>query len=168
MKATITMLLMLLIGTAGLKAQHQEFAAGVRGGLSSGITAQHFFGQDEDVKLLLSFREGGMQLTGLMEVYKPVMISYHDQFFMYYGAGVHVGYTRYHHNRWRDDLKYGSYYYPRTRPVLGADVIVGIEYRIEQIPFTIGLDYKPFFELFGQQFFRLSFSDFAFNIKYNF
>lgn len=149
-------------------AQQQEFAAGVRGGLSSGLTFQNFYTPDEDVKILLSFREGGMQLTGLMEIYKPVMLSYQDQFFMYYGAGVHAGYTRYHHNRWRDDNKYGSYYYPRTRPVLGADAIIGIEYRVEQIPITVGFDYKPFFEFFGQQFFRLSFSDFAFTLKYNF
>lgn len=159
--------LFLLLAT-GLHAQRQEFAAGFRGGLSSGLTFQQFYSQNEDMKLLLSFREGGVQLSGLMEIYKPVMISYKDQFFMYYGAGVHVGYTRYHHNRWRDDNQYGTYYHPRTKAVIGADGIIGIEYRIEQIPITVGFDYKPFFELFGQQFFRLSLSDFAFTIKYNF
>lgn len=157
-----------LLVAVGLRAQSPEFAAGFRGGLSSGLTFQQFYSHNEDVKVLLSFREGGIQLSGLMEIYKPVMISYHDQFFMYYGAGVHVGYTRYHHNRWREDNKYGTYYYPRTRPVVGADGIIGIEYRIDQIPITVGFDYKPFFELFGQQLFRLSLSDFAFTIKYNF
>lgn len=157
-----------VLASVTMRAQNPEFAAGFRGGLSSGLTFQQFFNPDEDVKMLLSFREGGVQLTGLMEIYKPVLISYHDQFFMYYGAGMHVGYTRYHHNRWRDYDRDAGYYYPRTKPVLGADGIVGIEYRIDQIPLTVGFDYKPFFEFFGQDFFRLSFSDFAFTVKYNF
>lgn len=153
--------------TCSLSAQEPDQSVGLRGGLSSGFTFQHFHSQSEDVKLLLSFREGGAQLTGLSEIYKPVMIGYYDQFFLYYGAGVHVGYTRYE-NRWWSRNNRWERDYPSTRPVIGADAIVGIEYRIEQIPFAVGFDFKPFFEFFGQDFFRLSLSDFAFTLKYNF
>jgi hypothetical protein len=163
---TIILLFFLSI-SCSLSAQQLDQAVGLRGGFSSGITYQHFHSQSEDVKLLLSFREGGAQLTGLFEVYTPVMLGYYDQFFVYYGLGVHAGFTRYESRWWNRDNRWERGY-PSTRPVIGADAIVGIEYRIEQIPLTIGFDYKPFFEFFGQDFFRLSMGDFAFAIKYNF
>ena len=79
-----------MAASISFSAQQTDQAVGLRGGFSSGITYQHFHSSSEDVKLLLSFREGGAQLTGLFEIYKPVMIGYYDQFFLYYGLGVHA------------------------------------------------------------------------------
>jgi len=162
-------ILVFLLVSISISGQSLKNAAGVRGGISSGITYQHFYSTMDDFKLLLSFRDNGMQLTALMEHYEPVMISYQDQFFMYYGAGVHLGYTR----KLKSDCdNYPSsmqnQYYSVTRPVFGADAIIGIEYRIESVPIAFGIDYKPFFEFFGNRFFRLSLGDLAFTMKYQF
>jgi hypothetical protein len=162
-------IILFLFVSISVSGQSLRNAAGLRGGISSGITYQHFYSSMDDLKLLLSFRDNGMQITGLMEHYEPVMINYQDQFFMYYGAGVHFGYTR----KSRSDCDNYSniqqnQYYGLTRPVLGANAIIGIEYRIESVPVTFGFDYKPFFEFFGNRFFRLALGDFAFTMKYQF
>ena len=44
------------------------------------------------------------------------------------------------------------YRYRNTRgPVVGIDAMVGAEYRFYRIPLTIGMEYKPFLELFGRK-----------------
>lgn len=160
--------ILMLTGIANVKAQTLEHAVGYRGGLSRGLTYQFFYQPMQDVKLLLSFRDQGMQLSAMIEQYEPVMTSYQDQFFMYYGAGIHLGYTQ---NKYPDDANNYQFPYARhvqTRAVAGINGIIGMEYRIESIPLTFGADFKPFMEFFGKPFFRLNLSDFALSLKYQF
>ncbi|PKP53694.1 MAG: hypothetical protein CVT92_02935 [Bacteroidetes bacterium HGW-Bacteroidetes-1] len=163
----VAIILFLTLGIS-ISAQPLQHAAGIRGGVSSGLTYQYFYNPMEDVKLLLSFRDSGMQLSALMEHYESVMINYHDQFFMYYGAGLHLGYTRSYSTRYSLISSRPFETYPITRPVLGADAIVGLEYRVGVIPIAFGIDYKPFFEFFGNRFFKISVWDIAFSVKYQF
>jgi hypothetical protein len=61
----------------------------------------------------------------------------------YYGLGGHVGfydghyYYDRHHEHYDDDRVYG----------VGVDGVLGLEYYIRDIPFTIGADIKPYINI---------------------
>lgn len=167
-KILLTILLLL-----PLIARSQDYtaSAGLRGGYSSGLVFKGFAEEDKALEGLLSWREGGMQFTILLESYRPVFLEYSDHLFLYLGYGAHVGYTRSYH-RYKDDFTiYGhpTYYYQRrASPVIGADVIAGLEYRLYRIPLAISLDIKPFAEILGNPFFDLRLGDMAFSVRYTF
>ncbi len=162
-------LIFFLLISSALSAQYMRQAAGLRGGLSSGFSYQYFYQEDRDLKALMSFRNHGLQLTALIEQYAPLNVKFGDHFYAYYGFGVHAGMVRTANKDWID---YSSSAYPPvyrdSRFVLGGDGMVGAEYRVFAVPLTFGIDYKPFFELFGYDIFRLSMGDFALTVKYNF
>ena len=162
-------LIFILFLSSTLSAQFMRNAVGLRGGLSSGITYQFFYNEERDVKALMSFRNNGLQITGLIEQYTPVAMKFGDHFYAYYGFGAHLGYVRTPSDRWLGYNNYPpDYDYHNSRFILGGDGILGAEYRVFAVPFTFGIDYKPFFELFGFDIFRLAMGDFALTIKYNF
>lgn len=167
MKFKLLIIILLLSGS--LSAQYLRKAVGLRGGLSSGITFQYYYQEDRDLKGLMSFRNQGLQITGLIEQYVPLELHFGDHFYAYYGFGAHVGYVHVPSDQW---LGYNQYPYDYHnyggRFVIGGDGIVGAEYRVFVVPLTFGIDYKPFFELFGYDIFRLAMGDFALTIKYNF
>jgi hypothetical protein len=159
----------LVLSAFTARAQYMKNAIGVRDGLSQGITYQHFYQEDRDLKLLLSFRDNGIQLTALLQRYEPTMLRFGESFYFYYGFGMHAGLTRSHHILWPYVTPDIDRNLPiRTRPVIGADGIAGIEFRIYTVPLAIGLEYKPFFDLFGHRMFRLALGDIGFTIKYHF
>jgi hypothetical protein len=43
-----------------------------------------------------------------------------------------------------------------------------MEYGFSAIPIVIGVDFKPFFELYGPFLARVNFWDFGFQVRYNF
>jgi hypothetical protein len=147
--------------------QEYRYSAGLRGGYSSGITFEAYLDDFNAFKGLMSWRDKGMQFTGLFEHYKPVFTKRSDHFFVYYGIGGHIGYTRWYKKYYSDD-QYYTYYENVASPVFGIDGIVGLEFRLYKVPLAFDLDFKPFVEVFGQTAFKTVFSDFAFGIKYNF
>lgn len=160
--------LLMLTCIGKINAQGLDNAIGFRGGLSNGITYQYFYQSMKDVKFLLSLRDQGMQLTAIIEQYEPVMISYHDQFFMYYGAGFHMGYV--HPLHWTELTNHPQMVerFSAPKAVAGINGIIGMEYRIASVPLAFGADYKPFMEFFGERFFKLRLIDFALTLKYQF
>lgn len=158
-----------LLVTLGSHAQYMKSALGLRGGLGGGFSYQHFYQEDRDVKCLLTFRDNGIQLAVLMEHYKPAPVRFGDNIFFYYGMGVHIGITRDRAYRSKNNYDENfNFVAPISRAVIGADGIIGIEYRIYSIPVTFGMDYKPFFDLFGHRVFRLGLGDIGFTVKYVF
>ena len=156
---------LLFIGLAAT-SQNLDRVVGLRNGKGMNFTYQHFFTYSEDIKAFLSFRDRGIQITAVVEHYEPVLENFRDQFYVYYGAGLHAGVTK------SDYSKYNSAWsdpvYSRTKPVFGIDAICGIEYRVQPVPLSFGIDYKPFFEFWGQRIFYMSMNDFALTIKYQF
>jgi hypothetical protein len=78
---------------------------------------------------------------------------------------VHAGYQRwdqryYHYN--------SSYYVTRTSFIAGLDGLAGLEYRFVNVPVSLGIEVKPYFDFFGPKFFYLQPFDFAFTAKYHF
>jgi len=165
MKTVFTVLIVMI--SLQVFSQDYRYSAGLRGGYTSGITFQAYLDDQNAFQAMLSWRDGGMQFTALYEKYHPIFVDRSDHFFLYYGVGGHLGYTK-GYKRYYYDNSYYTYYESIARPVFGVDGIVGVEFRLYTVPLSFGLDYKPFAEFFGESVFRLIMYDFAFTMKYNF
>lgn len=132
------------------------------GGYSSGLTVKHFLGGKNGVALeaLLTteYKARGARLTLLGEKHKAVSDIKGLQF--YYGAGFHAGSyqgryyfsdTRYYYKGRKGDVYLVRDYRfdEETYVAFGADLILGLEYKLEDLPFALSVDYKPFFDVFN-------------------
>ncbi|MCF8229393.1 MAG: hypothetical protein K9G58_02900 [Bacteroidales bacterium] len=163
-------ILLILFGLSlSLGAQTRKQYLGVRGGASSGVTVKIFKSEFKALEGLLSFRSRGVQLTALIETYRPVYLKHTDRVYFFSGLGAHVGYVGSKDDGFLNSNVFNSNYFSRRyAPVLGLDGIVGLEYRFREIPLVVAVDYKPFFELFGRNFFNIHVWDFGISIKYVF
>ena len=99
-----------------------------------------------------------------ISLYTPCLFD----LFFYYGVGAHTGfirekklyYTDCDGNDWCED------YYRKLYPVLGLDGLIGAEYRFYSVPITIAIDFKPYLEFFGEEFFKINLYDFGLTLKY--
>lgn len=169
MKPLIITILLTVVLIFQVRSQGYRNAVGARLGLSSGFTYQHQIDGFRGYKGMLSFRDGGVQVTALLESYRPLYVNFTDKLFYYTGMGAHIGYTRYQPQRgfFANPFKV-NYRYGRFAPVIGLDAIIGLEWRMNRAPLSFCLDAKPFFELFGQNIFRLAIFDIGLSIKYTF
>jgi hypothetical protein len=118
---------------------------GVRLGYHYGITFKYMMSDAAAIEGILQFRYHGTAITGLYE--KHAVAFDNDQFRWFYGIGGHVGY--YGRNYGLAKKYYGRYYYEyEERPSIGIDGIIGLEYRIKEIPFTLGVDFKPYVDIY--------------------
>jgi hypothetical protein len=159
-------LLLLLATPLLLQAQDYTKAIGFRGGESWGFTVSLFSDEKNAAEALLSFRNGGMQLTAMKETFMPVLLNYSTHIFFYKGYGGHLGFVR--TNREGKDTYSSDYHRRRSFPLAGIDGVLGLEYRLYKYPLTAGFDFKPFAELGGSRIFRLDLWDFGFIIRYTF
>ncbi len=162
------LLLALFFGMmSGLEAQNFTREAGIRGGLTSGLTYRQYLGDRLSYEGILSFRQGGLQLTVLRQIHEPEPNDYVENLFIVYGFGAHAGF--YFSDRYRSMWNH-DYFYPEPvfSPVVGIDGYAGAEYRFVSVPVSFGIDYKPFFEFSSIQFFRLRLWDFALTARYRF
>ena len=149
-------------------SQSADKAVGIRGGLSSGFEYRVFSGEQSSYKVLLSTRRQGLQLTGLKEYHEPDIFDIGENFSLIYGLGVHAGFEswRIYYN---DPIIQNTNISQRKSGVIaGLDALGAIEYTIPEIPIVIGIEDKPYFNLFGKNFFQLEPFDFAFTVKYTF
>lgn len=167
MKRSFTILLLLIV--LGAHAQFKSSSIGLRMGGLSGISFKYIDDDLSGFELIAGCRDGGLNLTGLIQHYRPIATGRTDGLFLFMGGGAHAGYTRYSAQFVRViDNAYYYTYHQHTSPVAGGDFILGMEYHFESIPLHLGLDYKPYFELFGQKDFRLDLWDIGFSIRYAF
>jgi hypothetical protein len=143
---TIKIIILLLFATAGIsKAQDYNTGIGVRlgGWAGSGLSIKHFVHNDRALEFLVtSYYYRGATLTGLYE--KHQMAFREEGLNFFYGAGAHVG--AYGRGRYRY-YYYDDRVYDNGFVVVGVDAIIGLEYKIPTIPFTIGADLHPLIEL---------------------
>jgi hypothetical protein len=135
------------------------------GGYSSGLTIKHFLSGKNGVAfealVTTEYKAKGGRLTLLGEKHLGLADVKGLQF--YYGAGFHAGAyqgryyfadERFYYKGRKGDIylirtRPGSYYYDETTYLaVGADLILGLEYKLQDLPFVVGIDYKPFFEVF--------------------
>jgi hypothetical protein len=70
-----------------------------------------------------------------------------DRLNWFYGAGGHVGTFKGGYGRNPD----GSYY-TENFVTVGIDGILGLEYHFNEIPFTLGVDVKPYIDIISPGF----------------
>jgi hypothetical protein len=167
MRHTIISGILLCFALAGF-SQSAEKAIGLRGGLSSGFEYRVFSGDQSSYKVLLSTRQQGLQLTGLKEFHVPDVFDIGEEVSFIYGVGAHVGFESWHRDTYQDFYPYARYSERRTGPIAGLDALVALEYTIPTIPLVVGIEDKPYFNLFGKNFFQLQPFDIAFTVKYTF
>jgi hypothetical protein len=160
MKKPLFILALIILSFMGsIKAQRGmlDNTIGVRLGLGSGVSFQHFFSDYGAMELIAHQRYGGVALTGLYEM--------HNQMFdvkglkWYWGAGAHVGVyslsSKVHEGTGGGDLL-----------AAGVDAITGLEYFFRGLPLQISADWKPAFNLVGTRY--VEWSAGAISLRYRF
>ena len=140
-------------------------AAGIRAGLTGGLEYRIYTDDLNSYKFLLGSRERGLLVHAIKEFHRYDLFTFTDQLNFVFGAGVHIGYERW-------DQQYHnyntSYYVTRTAFIAGLDGLAGLEYMFRDVPISLGLEVKPYFDLFGREMFDFQLFDFAFTAKYHF
>lgn len=149
-------------------SQEEKNAIGIRGGLSSGFEYRVFTDAQNSYKLLLSYRMNGLQLTGMKEFHELDVFDIGEKLSFVYGLGAHLGFES-----WDRFYNYDYYPYARFRErksglIAGLDGLAALEYTIPELPIVAGIEVKPYFNLFGENFLQLRPFDFAFTLKYVF
>jgi hypothetical protein len=122
-------------------AQDYRTGIGLRAGFNQGLTVKHFISEKSALEFLLATRWRGFELTGLYELHAPAFKT--ERLKWFFGFGAHVGFWNgdYTYKRWGAE---GEKY-----TVIGIDGILGLEYSFSEVPFNIGIDWKPSFNLSG-------------------
>lgn len=142
----------------------------MRLGVTSGITGKIIKNDRTAIEGTLGFREGGIQLYGLVESYHPLIKTNTTHWMIYFGGGGHMGYIN-GYNRVRRWSNTSGYYYEEQRVagmVIGIDGVIGTDYTFNKVPITLSLEFKPFLELQDFRTFYVNFWDVGFGIKYSF
>jgi hypothetical protein len=162
-------LISVLLAPAVLSGQMATRQAGFRLGYRSGIFYQvssETGNAETAYHALMTFKNNGLQLTGLKIVYQNSLHGISPNLYFGWGYGGHVGFI------YSDHLKsMGEEYYfhdERFCPLFGIDGWLAAEYRIRDIPVIVSLNLKPYFEITVPAFVRLMPGDFALSVSYVF
>lgn len=114
-------------------------AVGIRGVGTSGLTIKHFTKENTALEGIVGFYPNAFSATVLVEKYAPAFSE--PGLNWYYGIGGHIA--------TQSDVVRNEGIYRRESSEIGfgIDGIFGIEYKIQEIPIAISLDFKPFFEV---------------------
>jgi hypothetical protein len=137
MKQIITSLFLLaIIGfTQQASAQQYKTALGVRLSSSQAIvnnsvSIKHFLNEKVAIEGLFSFGDP-LALGALAEIHRPMGASGINWF---YGGGAYLGFIKsYNPNTAKNE----------TDPSFGAMGVLGLDYKFENIPLNLSLDWKP-------------------------
>lgn len=149
-------------------SQDYTRSLGLVGGMTSGVSLKTFSTDEQAFEVILSTKFRGLKITGLKAWHRPAMWKQTDKLFYIFGYGSHAGFfNKYPKNRLFPS--YNTHVRKNTSyAVIGLDAILGIEYRVIRYPLVIGLEYKPFFDLFGPNYFNLYLGDFSLAVRYTF
>jgi hypothetical protein len=120
-------------------------ALGLRAGMTSGITYKHFFGQSGNaMEAILGIWPDALGITGLYEHHTMTDV---DGLNWYYGGGAHATMGNSRNFYAYDNGRKFLYRYSEANYAVGVDGIIGIEYKVRQIPFAFSFDLKPYLEI---------------------
>jgi len=127
MKKGILLLSTFIVITLSTKAQDYTNAVGVRLGanspaITSGFTIKHFLNETNAVEGIVGIANSGLGLCGLYEWYHPIESVAHLKWFI--GAGGYASFRR-------------------STSAIGAAGIIGLDYKFEEVPLNLSLDWKP-------------------------
>lgn len=144
---------LLFLSASGISAQSYNTGIGARVGFFNGVTVKHFISPNNALEGIVNFRWGGAIITGLYEWQQPIASAPGLDYYL--GVGAHVGFFDKNDYKWDD----------ASSTVVGADLVVGLEYTFPTAPFSIGLDYKPAFNFIGDN--HIWADGVALNLRFN-
>jgi hypothetical protein len=137
----LLIIISIMFVTTWVNAQSYSTGIGIRGGSFSGLSVKHFFSGQDAVEGVVAIHHRGLLLTGLFQ--RHAMAFDAPGLNWYYGFGAHFGVYERRRTPWFPAHRSGSF---STIGVLG---VLGLEYMIQEIPFTVGVDLIPAFNIIG-------------------
>ena len=134
----------LLVSTLAVSAQEYDWAIGLRGGALSGLTVKKNLGANA-IEAGVSLDAYFTNVEATYQWQQPVIT---EGFNLYYGAGAYLGLA----------TQYLG---------VGAEGVVGLEYKIPGAPIALSIDYRPTFNILGG-FGHSNFYNFGFGAKFCF
>jgi len=132
MKKTLLALMIIVCGNLAVFSQNYKTAIGIR--LSSSdpvvnnsVSFKHFLNTTSAVEALFTFDNRKVAIGALYELHRD--ISSAEGLTWFYGGGAYLGF---------DDNKDNP-----TRNLMGAQGIVGLDYKFPYIPINLAIDWKP-------------------------
>lgn len=152
MKRLFVLAALVLFSIGAASAQNYDWALGLRGGYTSGVTLKRNFGYNA-VEAIGSFHPNthgedcgqSFSATALFEWQIPVIT---EGFAFYYGLGGFV--------------RLGNYLGG------GASAVAGLEYRIPRVPLVVSIDCRPCIGVWRNFSLGSNYFDFGLGIKYTF
>jgi hypothetical protein len=131
----------LFLNRAGAQTSegNYKFAAGIRAGETSGLTFNVNTTASTGLEFIAGIWSDWVSLTALYEIRKEAFNA--KGLNWYYGGGGHFSFAT------------GTYYqegrtYPRGDfSGIGLDAILGLEFKIPEVPFAVNFNLKPLFEI---------------------
>jgi len=157
----------ILIIFLGLNAYSQNYTrdAGIKFGNNFAFSYRQFYKESMAVELFGGIRNNGLYVGGMKESFQPALTKYSDNFKLYYGYGIHTGFTYTNHHKFLSrEYRYNWVF----SPVFGMDAIVGIEYYFPEVPILVSADFQPYFEFSLNRIFHLNVSNVYLSVKYRF
>jgi hypothetical protein len=114
-----------------LQAQSYKSAIGIRMSskdpvVNNSVSFKHFFSETSAIEALLTF-DKKTAIGALIEIHKPITST--DGLKWFYGAGAYLGF---------DSDKTNP-----SRSLMGAQGVVGLDYKFPDLPLNLALDWKP-------------------------
>lgn len=142
MKKLTVVIFVILFSGIGLSAQDYTTSLGVRGGWPfSGVSLKHFIDRSDAIEGVAAFHYRGLMLAGMYQRHANAFDT--PGLYWYYGGGGQVGFYDRSYTPWFPTNDSGNI---ATLGVLG---VLGLEYKIEEIPVTVGVDLIPVLSIFG-------------------
>ncbi len=133
--------------TVGIANAQYNFAIGLRSGGTSGLTLKKNNGPSA-IEGIIGFWHNGLTLTALWEQNREAFNT--SGLNWYYGVGGHVAsygddFDRHGGPSWYNH----PYAVDKSTFGIGVDGIVGMEYKISNVPIALSIDFKPYIEILG-------------------
>lgn len=130
--------------TPAVNTYNYKTAIGARFGGTAGLTIRQFVGGSGNaLEGIIGVWHDAVSITLLYEKHVPAFNT--AGFTWYYGAGGHVAFQTYDHSHIHDH-NHRHHSMDGDDLGLGVDGILGLEYKVREIPFAFSLDLKPYME----------------------
>ncbi len=143
--------------TCSIYAQ-RDYATGI--GVRSwpywGITFKQFVTDQTGFEIMATSRWDGLILDGLYEFHHNTFNT--SNFNLFYGFGGHLGW-------WSPDIVVHPWLEQGQHISVGINLIGGIEYSFDEIPFSVSVDWKPLFVVVQNP--GIDIESISFSVRYN-